>query len=349
MKDQKNNINNKLYFVEFLRIFFIFFIILGHIINRYPDLSESVFDFFDTKNMQTTFGVEFFFIIGGFFLYKRLTQKLELSILIQKYYFRLLPCLFFIFLICVFFKLNELYDFPLICSLTSGLSIPGEILGWGDWYVSVYFWCSLLYIYFFIKLNKHSLFITLILIYITICIKFHAPHSWMSAYYNLIGSEVIRGIYSIGLGIIASYISEQIFKKKSIENLFFKLLFTIIEIFSLIAVYNYIVRFNHNHFNFFEMELVFCLLLISIDNSCGFISKILNKVSYIYYISRYTYSFFVCHIFFIRYLFINNFSNLNSFDCALFVILGTLFLGVFEYHVVEKLFIKFINKKLIRY
>lgn len=95
MQEKANTLENKprLYAIEFLRIFFVFFIILGHIMERYPEINQHTLAFFHTKAMYTSFGVEFFFIIGGFFLYKRMLSAPNIFDLIKKIYTRLIPAL----------------------------------------------------------------------------------------------------------------------------------------------------------------------------------------------------------------------------------------------------------------
>ena len=48
---------HSLYAIEFLRVFFIFFIILGHIMERYSSVKDTVLNFFNTKYMQGWFCV----------------------------------------------------------------------------------------------------------------------------------------------------------------------------------------------------------------------------------------------------------------------------------------------------
>ena len=66
--------SSKIWSVEFFRILFVFFIILGHCMQKYPQVRESVLGAFGTSFLRTGFGVEFFFVIGGFFLYHKLGE-----------------------------------------------------------------------------------------------------------------------------------------------------------------------------------------------------------------------------------------------------------------------------------
>lgn len=288
----------RLYAIEFLRIFFVFFIILGHIMEMYPEVKTNVLAFLHTKEMNTWFGVEFFFIIGGFFLYKRIQIAPSNFELIKKIYIRLMPALLFVFLVCLVWGTNnpKLYfsKFPLVLTLTAALGFSKEATGWGDWYVCTYFWCCLLFIGLFSNNLKQGFLWTALLSYFTLCLKVSAPYEgWMKTYYTIIGNEFIRGVYSMGLGITAAYLSDKArFADKKVVSIFF----TIREAYCFVAIFNYIARASHNRFSFFEMEIIFALLLICIENSLGYITSYLNKFSKIQLISKYTYSILLCHI-----------------------------------------------------
>lgn len=336
MLKKPDTLKNKprLYTIEFLRIFFIFFIILGHISEKYPEIKSSLLALFHTEEMHTWFGVEFMFIIGGFFLYKRILSTQNTLEIINKIYIRLTPALLFVFLLCVFLGTAKMAKFPSILVLTTGLTIPGEVTGWGDWYVGVYFWCSLLFIGLFYNNIKQGFLWTGILTYFTICLKFNAPYDgWMKTYYTIIGNQLVRGIYSMGIGITAAYLTDKIkvSNKKSI-----RVIFTILEAYFLICVFNHIVRTSHSHFNFFEMEIIFAFLIFCIANSYGYISKYLNKFSKIQFISKYSYPIFLGHIPFITYLTSHASFGLASTTCGLIIIGGGVMTGIFEYHIVEK-------------
>lgn len=336
MQTQANTLEKKprLYAIEFLRVFFVFFIILGHIMERYPEVNTNVLAFFHTKGMQTWFGVEFFFVIGGFFLYKKIVSATNTFELIKKIYTRLIPALIFVFLVCILSGTSKLERFPAILSLTTGLSIPGEATGWGDWYVGVYFWCSLLFIGLFSNNMKQGFLLTGILSYFTLCLKFNAPYDgWMKTYYTIIGNQVIRGVYSMGIGMAAAFLSERflVADKKGI-----KFFFTAFEAYALVLVFNYIARTSHNHLNFWEMEIVFVLFLISVAHSAGYISSLLNKVKRIQKISRYSYPVFLGHIPFIKFLLVHQSFGLNGATCSLIVLFVATLIGIFEYHIVEK-------------
>ncbi len=328
--------------IEFLRIFFIFFVILGHTF-KYPEVKQTAYEIFHAKDMHTGFGVEFFFIIGGFFLYRRMMKSNSAFDLIKKIYFRLFPALLLIFLCGVFFFNISIYRFPSVAALTTGLTIPGEVTGWGDWYVGTYFWCCCLFIGLFSLSPKTGFLWTGVLIYFSVCLRFNAPYDgWMKTYYTIIGNQVVRGIYSIGLGIAAGFLAEKLcFQKTRLLSF----LFTIFEALCLVCVFNFLGRSNHCRFNFLEMEIAFALLLVSISHSLGYISSFLNKMDKICLISRYVYPVFLGHIVPLRILNDNNSFGLDGITSALVIYAGAIVIGIFEYHLIEKRLLPFLKNK----
>lgn len=115
-----------------------------------------------------------------------------------------------------------------------------------------------------------------------------------------------------------------------------------------LSVFYYIARSSHIHFNFWEMEIVFALLLISISKSFGWVSLTLNSISKIQYISRYTYSIFLGHIIFIKQLMSHQSYGLSGTSCALIILGGATIAGVFEYHIVEKKIMPWIIKQFVK-
>lgn len=300
MQKKANEKSSRLHAIEFLRVFFVFFVILGHCMQISSELNYYVLKFFHTEKMQTWFCVEFFFIIGGFFLYRKIISAQTIWDLIKNIYLRLFPGLLFIFLLCVVIQPFSIYKLPLILSLTTGLTIPGDATGWGDWYVGVYFWCSLLFIALFYNNIKQGFLWTAILSYFALCLKFNAPYEgFMKTYYTIVGNLLIRGIYSMGLGMAAAFLAEKI---SFVDRKGVRFFFTVVEGLGLFLIFNYIVRASHNHLNFWGMEIVFAVLLICIANSLGYFSTILNNMSKIQSVSRYSYSVFLGHIPIISYL-----------------------------------------------
>ncbi len=341
----ENKLPKRIYTIEFLRIFFVFFIILGHIMQMYPEVKSNVLDCLNTRETHTWFGVEFFFIIGGFFLYRRISSEQNIWELTKKIYIRLMPPLLFVFLVCfvVGTKNSELYfsRFPLILTLTAGVGLPGEATGWGDWYVSTYFWCSLLYMGILWSNPKGAFLWIGILMYCGLILKFNAPYEWMGTYYTIICTDFVRGLYSFGLGIVIGYLSLKIKKLHRIE---IRLFFTVLESYFLFCIVNYIARSSYSQFSFWEIELIFSFFLICCVHSLGYITQILNNCNKVYNFSKYTYSIFLCHIPCMSILWAHNHYGLSGETCALVILGGAIIIGIAEYHLIEQKLVPYLKK-----
>ena len=311
----------KIWSVEFLRIVFLLFIILGHCMERYPQVRADVLSFFGSAQMRTWFGVEFFFILGGFFLYRKFGQSIGASI--RKIYTRLLPALLFVFVLTTLTSEVSFSDFPSILTLTTGLSIPGEVTGWGDWYVGVYFWCSCLYLVIFSLPRARAFCWMGILMYVSLVLKFHGKNTgFITTYFSLIGSEVVRGLFSVGVGILAAAASQNIqYKRNKIAAVFF----SVLEIYCIAQVLNYIVSRQHWSIDLWNIELTFGLFLFSAASSYGYVSRWLNNRAWVEHLSRYTYSVFLAHIVFIRILVVHHNLGLSEWACVAFCIRGCRF------------------------
>lgn len=339
---QERKPQHLLYSIEFLRILFLFFIILGHTIEIFPTTRQLALSFFHSDELRGWFGVEFFFIMGGFFLFNRIQKTSSAFDLIKKIYSRLTPPLVFIFLLCVLFTNVNIQKIPSILTLTTGLSIPKEIIGWGDWYVGTYFWSSCFLIGLFVSCKKQAFLVLCTVMYLLLCLKFNAPNlGWMETYYTIIGNQFIRGIYSLGIGMGAAFIANQLTLKKTSVT---QICYTFVEVFGLIGVLSYIIYPRNSYFTFLEVEIVFAILMISFYSSYGYISSYLNKISQIKYISRYTYSVFLAHILPIRLLYFSRDKNLNAFEPLLFVFGMAIAIGIFDYHIVEKKVVPWLKK-----
>lgn len=336
--------SSKIWSVEFFRILFVFFIILGHCMQKYPQVRESVLGAFGTSFLRTGFGVEFFFVIGGFFLYHKLGEPVWENI--KKLYSRLCPALLFVFLLTVITSDISFSSFPSILTLSTGLSIPKDVTGWGDWYVGVYFWCCCLCLVIFLKSREQAFCWLGILMYVCVVLRFHGKNSgFLSTYFSFVGSEVVRGFFSIGIGIVTAALSKKI---KLNKCKFLTIIFSIVELYCIAQVLNYIVNIKNWNFNFWDIELTFAIFLFSAASSYGYISRLLNHMFWIGKFSRYAYSIFLAHIVFMRGLLSHNNFSLSDKLSVLIVFSGAILLGVFEYHVIEKRVVPFCGQFFIK-
>lgn len=343
---EKQNPPHYLYSVEFLRIALLSLIIIGHIGEIFPYINRTLLKSLGTSVFKGWFGVEYFFVIGGFFLYNKIQKADNAFTLIKKIYARLLPALLFIFLLCVVFTGSKIHQLPSILALTTGLSIPSVTIGWGDWYVGVYFWSSCLLIGLFMTCKKQAFLLLYIIMYILICFSFNAPYlGWMKTYYTFIGNQFVRGISSMGIGMTAAFIASQLSLKKEPIT---KTLYSVVEILCIIFTFSYLIFPGSIPFTSLEIQIIFGILIISFNSSYGYLSTILNNMSYIQYISRYTYSIFLAHIIPIRLLDSLSQKNMSEFK-VFFIVFGTaIAIGILEYHLIEKKLVPWLKKCLIK-
>lgn len=335
----------KLYAIEWLRVIFVFVIVLGHCMQAFPEISPNILNFLDSKAVHTGFGVEYFFIISGFFLFRHLskTQK-DIFTLLRERYLRLFPAMLFLFILCVILKIANINRLPMIIAFLQGMSLPGEAIGWGDWYVGVYFWCMTFYIALFISSPKQAFLIMLVVMYFSLCIKFNAPYpGFVKTYNTIIGSEILRGLYSIGMGILAAFLSEKITFCYNKVTMFF---FTIIELACLYVCIHYLLY--RSPASFLEAEILFAILLISISKSAGFISTAFNKLHSIYHLSKYTYQFFLMHSCVLKFLLSHTKFGLSNAQSTVAVFMGGVLLSVIEYNIFEKKTLPYIKQFFIK-
>lgn len=332
----------KLYMIEFLRVLFLFCIIYFHSFVSYYHNQEH-----DMSVYKLILAVEYFFIIGGFFLYNNIMRGDDSFQLVKKIYFRLMPPLLFVFILCHIFSVYErmsLSNFPLVLLLVNGLSIfPDHIPGWGDWFIGVYFWASCLYIVLLSTKTKQSFLYVLVLVYVSIIYRtsMKSGMHYLTVLPVFIGHELFRGISSMGFGIVSSFISS---KLGSVRNtIFARLVFTFIEIFCLVQLYlSLFVSYQTYYIKAFS---IFGMLMISASHSLGYISAFFNKQSWISVLSKYAYSIFVMNMLLIRILEERRYSlSLVSYMCMF--IGGCVVFGILEYHFIEKKLFPFLKKKI---
>jgi len=322
MKERLNSI-------EFFRVFFILCVIVGHCIERY-------YTPFKYGLTNTRFCCELFFMISGFFLYRKIASDDRESCfrVAKKMYARLVPAYFFLVFLCLCFGLMKTTRLPTVFTLTSGLSLSYEAVGWGDWFIGTYFWSLLFFVGILSYFRKCSVWLTCLIIYIAFSLKMHTPYpGWGTHLHFFIGSEFVRGIYSVGMGILFGYFNEVVHFPKTKKVRF---LFSVGEIYCIVSLLKYIL--NTSSQTFLELETMFGFLLISASCSQGVICSALNKCSLGGVLSKYCYSVFMMHCFPLLFLMKRTDLGLTPFQSCLFILFGAVVLGVFSYHMIERRF-----------
>lgn len=342
----------RLYAVEFLRVAFILLIIAGHSHGVFsPEDKAAFLNFFHAKHFSFPIVVEYFFVIGGFFLYKRATSGAPVWSLIKKTYSRLAPGVFFAFLLCLCWKIAHIYDLPDIVFLNVGLALKeGGDMGLGTWFLCVYFWSSCFLIALFSQSPKRAFLWLGVVLYAGFCLRGHIKEAdgrgLFLAWHGVWGTWFARGICSMGLGMLGGFLAEKFQTMPKKWPL--RILFTLLEAYCLYELYRKVMVWKPSHFSYLSIQLLLVLLLVSIAGSYGYLSAALNKARWIWYLSRYTFAALIGHIIvgpliLVRY---HQYFPVSGAWLLVIVIVVGYAVGMFEYHFVERFLVPKLQKWL---
>lgn len=317
--------------VEILRVIFALLVIICHIRKECPEINSYLFSFFHTSSIYFDYAVEMFFMIGGFFLYRRI-QVEQTSKLIFKTWERLIPALLIAFIILACCGVSNFKRIPVVMALTAGTGIHGSPVGWGDYYCGVYFWCTCLFAAMFCISRKGGWIGIIALMYLGIMFKYNIKVE-RNLYFDFIGRDLMRGILNMGFGMVAAFIAENL---RISRRLPIRMFCTVVEVYCLYYLFTYMARTPHAHISYWEMDILAAILLISICTSAGYISSILNKCRHIQYLSRYAYATFVGQMVSMGLIVKYKHFGWEYPYAAAFVMLGAIAFGILEYHLVEK-------------
>lgn len=333
----------KLYTVELLRVIFILGIIVHHIGGiMNTDFRNQWHNLLGTQYDRLWFEVEFFFMIGGFFLFRSLNKPNNKALAhIEKLWWRLTPGLIIAFLTLVILGVRSWARLPGLLFETQGLSIIPHPIGGGDWFIGAYFWTSALYVGLFFCGRKVFWFSLGVFLYFILCIQNNADPSFYAAttgqkisYYTILGTGFARAVSCVGLGIFTAFLSERISLKK---NVIIQIGMTLAEGALLYMIISYCYKSSSVKFHMLDVKLAFCILLISIDHSYGYISYFMNRMKWIGFVSRYTYSFLLGHIVMLNlFVFYKGF-GLPKTQQLVYVFWGGVIYGIIEFHLMKKL------------
>ena len=319
-------------------------------LNMCPELHEFLKILFHTKIMHLNYGIEPFFIIGGFFLHRTLARN-EIHPLthIKKLWIRLFPAMVFAFIIisCIG-KIPWWRIFDLLFFLPGTGIVPAVIRN-SEWFICVYFWISCLMIGLFNFSKKGAWIVAGLIAYLTTSLLLHGvpvrnTENIDKIYYSVVSIGTCLGFRCICLGMLASWISENLVLPKGCA---FRVAATFFEIIAFHMLFSYMFRASHAKFSSLEFDLVFALLMISLANSRGYISDTLNRMNYIQFFSRYTYSILMGCAVMMRC--VHELETALDYDNKLIIVIGGgVLLGVIEYHLVEKFLMQKIREYLSR-
>ena len=308
--------------VEWMRVLFCLAIVLYHA-DMVTTSSWKLFPF-----PMGYYCVEFFFVLGGFFLfYKRNSDPVALSAYIKKLYIRLEPALLAAGVCSVCAGFIKFYELIYILILSTGWTLPFNIC-WGDWFVSVYFWVSVLYTALLHLKGKIKWLVILGLLCFFIGIYNPYQHNLNEFYFGWFPASLARGIIGIGIGILTAAVCQHIHISPQKRM---RWMLTIVEAGATFLVLQQIcctVTLNS-----IQIQLVFAILLAMCMCEGGYLSAWLNRQHWICHISKYTYSVFVMQMF-TTFLVLK--WKLNGLFGVLLALGLPIVLGILEYHLIEK-------------
>ena len=338
------NINNpstqRLYGVEFLRIIFIFCIIFFHATPNSEYLHKYL-ALFHTSFHHLAFAVDYFFIIGGFFLLKNLSHAAGGKSVfqhIQKLWWRLVPGLLFIFVILCAIDEGVSWRRFIVCLFNvQGFGLAPEVTGWADYFIGSYFFISCFLVSLFTFYKDSAWLILGVACCLLISFQLHVkPMRTINAlggvYFSSIGSGLVRGFVGMSLGAFGAFLSENI---RLPHRFGVRFLTTVFEVLALIISLGYLTSPANFRFTALEIKCTFIILLILISWGTGYLSAFLNRMSWLMYLSRYTYSFLLGQIVLMHCMRTSLMSSL-SIDNKAIIAMGGILLGLIEYHLIER-------------
>lgn len=342
---------DRIYVVEFLRVFLILSIFLFHLGNWIdPCLKKDILNFFHTREWNSQAPVDCFFIIGGFFLNRRITLAGGGHIVVQigKLWMRLMPGIIFCYLLLVLLGARRWWDFPLAFFPLAGYGISDQIIvGYCEWFMGVYFIVSCLYISLFSLSHKNAWFWLCVVMILCWCIQLNDKAAkgigFGGMHYGVLADGTVRGLSCMALGIVASYLSDLWNPRK---YLLLRIIATTFEVAALFMLFSFTYRRSCVHYNPIAVELATAMLLISAKHSWGYLSDILNRLSRIIYISRYTYSILLVQGMLVHFFRFNHNFRLEAHYCSLIICGIAIPFILIEYHFVERFLVPRIRNYL---
>lgn len=347
------------YNVDFLKFIFVISIIFFHCVRSYwgaPILTDF------PGLIRGNVCVDFFFIIGGFFLFSLINKEEDTFSFIKKKFFRLAPLLWistiFLYIMSLFFSQIEFVftNNILRCLLLTHLGVTGkaQMISSIPWFVSVYFWVSVFYFYLNKLLNKKTLnFVIALIIYIGFVLFLKAIGETTGGVskisFGFINIGVLRGLIGFGIGYIIAmiYKSNFLFNVSKIGKLFISL----IEILIVYFLINHLIFTDHMPggslftFSFLFSVLFYCFLIKK-----GFISRILDN-KWLGYLGNYSYAIYIIHwivMKFFQYVVYDHhqaYYSHHQITLILYITAVSIVLSIFLHNFVEKPAYKYLRNK----
>lgn len=358
----KNRVNG----IELLRIVLCLVVLFSHTnyITGQIVLKDNFFN--------SSLAVELFYILSGYFLFfKGKDEKLDMKQYCINFIMKLSPVIIFVVLVhCIlynvnlinetFFRRNEFLNILFIRNIgTNDFGLIPKSQGgfWSTnthlWYLGPLFYVSLFYFYLQ-KTNKESRFI-----FIVILISYIGFIE-----YSLLGKIkelhfLIRGLFSIGFGIIFAGLTYKVDKDKIKQicnkNCSTKFIIVFVELIICNDLYRCLFRRGYTPNILMYFYIIFALLVFDfvLDNSL--IAKTLNKINFSK-ISKYMYCLYATqwipqvllanNNFIASTNFYKNFRTNHSVLELCFSFIVIIGFAIFTHHFIEKPSYKFLLTKL---
>ncbi len=257
---------------------------------------------------------------------------------VGKLWMRLMPGVIFCYVLLVAVGVRHWYNFPFcLLSAGEGTGINRTLIGWGDWYVEVYFILSVFFISLFHISRKSAWLWICTLTILCWCVQMNnKPGKCLALggmYYGALAYGIVRGFTCMTLGMVASCLSN-VWNIK--ERLPLRIIATVYEAVALFMLFNYMYRTSRAPYSPIAMEFVVAMLLVSATHSWGYLSKFLNRISGVMWFSRYTYSLLLSQATLCSYFGFHHKFNLPYPTFPLVIFGAAIPLTLIEYHFVER-------------
>jgi len=275
-----------------MRFIFSIAIVYYHILhyNIMPFVAKTpVYTDLSHVSVASAWAVEFFFILGGLFLYRTYRAKPSLTIAEFTYdkLIRLWPVLFFMFILDYFtFRAHNIFQtlINLLFLQNSGLSLNQS---GSAWYISPFFLISVFYFALLKKFDNRKLnLVIIVLVYLayTLNINFTAGKFSRIEVGYVINLGMVRGIGGIGLGYLLGLAYDRLsamkLKRDLIPNATVRkwVVFAILSVLEVLCLYlllkNALAGDIYN--NQIVIIILFCILLMCFLVNKGIVSLLFN-------------------------------------------------------------------------
>lgn len=278
----------KIYNLEFLKFLFAIEIVLFHMIhpmlsNIFPNIE--IYKILSLNSTDGQKSVDFMFIIAGFLLTYNF-KDYDYITYIKKKICRLWPIVFIslLFYLVFNYKWFNLFDniFSLLFINNIGFTLRSGNNG-TLWFISVFFWVSLIYFYLLKNYSRSKVsIISALFIWFSYSFLIHAKNGnindQITSFDNIFNVGILRGLGGMGIGYFCALLYEQYIP--ALQSVRTKIVYTILEgVLLFFIIYNMLFN-NLKFYNDMIFIVAFVALFWCFINHKGYFSILFeNKVS----------------------------------------------------------------------